>query len=111
MTRLLLVDDQVSVRRYFKKLLEPLGAEIVEAGDGQEALALASQGRYDVVITDYGMPRMNGVELCRQLRQNDATQAVPVIMVSTFDSDSDIDRGFQGGLPPTFPRGKLRPVY
>lgn len=97
MTRILLVDDQLSVRTYFKKLLEPLDAEITEAEDGRQALALIQQGRFDVVVTDFDMPHLNGVELCRNLRRNAATESVPVVMVSTFDSDSDIDRGFQAG--------------
>ncbi|MDA8164284.1 MAG: response regulator [Desulfobacteraceae bacterium] len=96
-TRILIAEDQLSVRVFFKKLLEPLGAEIIEAGDGREALALAVRERFDVIITDFEMPRLNGAELCRQLRGNSVTQGVPVVMVSTFDSDPDIDRGFEAG--------------
>jgi putative two-component system response regulator len=96
-SRILIVDDQVSVRSFFRNLLQPLQAEISEAGDGLEALIKAQNGRFDLILTDFDMPNLNGLELCRHLKRNAATQAIPVIMISTFDSDYDVDRGFQAG--------------
>jgi putative two-component system response regulator len=106
--RLLIVDDQPSVRAYFSELLRPLHAEITEASDGQEALALAMQGRFDAIITDFDMPQLNGIELCRQLKRHTRTRGLPVIMVSTFDADAEIDLGFQAGAAFYLSKGTVR---
>jgi len=74
-----------------------MNAEIILAQDGQEGLDLALQKKFDLIVSDIDMPKINGIELCRSLKNTEATQGTPVVMVSTFDSDSDVDKGFQAG--------------
>ena len=74
-----------------------MNAEIVLAQDGQEGLDLALQKKFDLIVSDIDMPKIDGIELCRSLKNTEATQGTPVVMVSTFDSDSDVDKGFQAG--------------
>jgi len=74
-----------------------MNAEIVLAQDGQEGLDLALQKKFDLIVSDIDMPKINGIELCRSLKKTEATQGTPVVMVSTFDSDNDVDKGFQAG--------------
>lgn len=74
-----------------------MNAEIILAEDGQEGLDLALKEKFDLVVSDIDMPNINGIELCRTLKNTTATQGIPVVMVSTFDSDSDVDKGFQAG--------------
>lgn len=74
-----------------------MNAEIILAEDGQEGLDLALQKKFDLIVSDIDMPKINGIELCRSLKNTEATQGTPVVMVSTFDSDSDVDKGFQAG--------------
>ena len=74
-----------------------MNAEIVLAQDGQEGLDFAFQEKFDIVVSDIDMPKINGIELCRSLKKTEATQGTPVVMVSTFDSDNDVDKGFQAG--------------
>ncbi|MBF0474767.1 MAG: response regulator [Deltaproteobacteria bacterium] len=95
--RILIVDDSRMMRRGLRKYLSPLRAELTEAVDGQEGFELATKCRFDLVITDIDMPRMNGIQLCERLKTTPATRGTPVIMLSSFDSDADIDRGFQAG--------------
>jgi len=95
--RILIVDDSAMFRTSMKKILASMNAEIVLAEDGQEGLNLALQENFDIVVSDIDMPKINGIDLCRTLKKNPTTQRTPVVMVSTFDSESDVDKGFQAG--------------
>ena len=95
--RILIVDDSAVFRMSMKKILASMNAEIILAQDGQEGLDLALQEKFDIVVSDIDMPKINGIELCRSLKNTATTQGTPVVMVSTFDSESDVDKGFQAG--------------
>jgi two-component system, OmpR family, alkaline phosphatase synthesis response regulator PhoP len=62
--------------------LRNAGFEVVTAADGQEALELAHSERPDLLITDYHMPQLSGLELCRKLKQDPATAKIPAIMLT-----------------------------
>ncbi len=79
MAKILVVDDQQSNRQFLVKLLGYGGHQLLEAGDGVEALRLAQTERPDLVISDILMPRMDGFEFVRHLRENPATANTPVI--------------------------------
>ena len=96
-SRILIVDDSELFRKSIKKTIEPLGAEIVLANDGQEGLQLTQKTSFDLIISDIEMPNLNGADLCRKLKNDPVTQSIPVIIVSSFDSDGDVERGFQAG--------------
>jgi len=78
----LVVDDNPRIRQYIRSILEGAGAQVLEAGDGLEALEVfnARCGGIDLVITDIRMPRMTGMDLAIALRS--ACPAIPVILVS-----------------------------
>ncbi|MEJ2656847.1 MAG: response regulator [Desulfobacterales bacterium] len=95
--RILIIDDSAVFRTCMKKILESKHNEIILAQDGQEGLDLALREKFDIVVSDIDMPKINGIELCRSLKNTAATQGTPVVMVSTFDSDMDVDKGFQAG--------------
>ncbi len=92
-----MIEDSASTRRGMIELLEPLRSEITEAQNGREGLALSQSQKFDLIITDLDMPEMDGIEFCQSLQKNPATRGIPIIIVSAFDSNSDIDLGFQAG--------------
>jgi response regulator RpfG family c-di-GMP phosphodiesterase len=94
---ILLVEDSAMIRKYFQKVLASLQMNIFEAADGLVALHMLQDNKYDLIITDIDMPNLDGIELCHQLKKKPETRAIPVIMVSSLDSDEDVDRGFQAG--------------
>ncbi len=96
-SRILVIDDSSMMRKALKAILEPLKLTIEEANDGKMGLDLALKNEYDLIITDVNMPNMNGVDFCRQLKNNPSKRGIPVVMVSSFDSDADIEKGFQVG--------------
>jgi two-component system, OmpR family, response regulator VicR len=82
MRRILLVDDDYATLEVSRMVLERHGFEVKLASNGEEALYLAQAEPPDLVITDFMMPIMNGVELAAGLRQHPALQRVPVVLVS-----------------------------
>ncbi len=95
--RILVVDDSRMIRSMLLRLLEPLEAVVATAEDGAEALELAQSEPFDLVISDIEMPHMDGFELCRRLKQQPDTQATPVIILSTIDTEESIEQGFTIG--------------
>ena len=82
----LVVDDSLSVRRTAQRLLNSAGAEAVTARDGVEAIELMRQRRFDLVITDLEMPRLNGYELISTIRRNPQTRSLPIVVLSSRTS-------------------------
>jgi twitching motility two-component system response regulator PilH len=98
MATVLVVEDQRAQREMIVSLLEKDGLRVMAAGDGDEALALVRAGQIpDLVVMDVVMPRMNGYQLVRQLRDYPQTSQVPVLMCSskgeTFDKHWGLKQG------------------
>jgi chemotaxis protein histidine kinase CheA len=96
--RLLLVDDETTARIGLRRIFEEAGLEVVEAADGAEALELAAQSSFQIVSTDVVMPRLDGYELTRLLRQMPAYRDVPIIMISSKSDEVDRRAGFDAGV-------------
>ncbi|WP_433433504.1 response regulator [Nonomuraea sp. CA-141351] len=109
--RLIIVDDHPVVRDGLRGIFTDDAFEVVgEAGDGLEALAVVDRTSPDVVLTDLRMPRMNGAELIRRLREQ--SPGVRVLVLTTYDNDVDvlpaIEEGATGYLLKDTPRAELR---
>lgn len=79
---MLVADDEPHVRNVLSLKLRNSGFKVLVAADGAEALAICLEHRVDMLICDYQMPVINGMELCAKLKQNEATQELPVLMLS-----------------------------
>jgi len=93
----LLIEDTLSTAMLEKNILESAGFSVVIARDGKEAIEKANQERFDLVITDVLMPRMDGFELTLQLKKDHLYKDVPIIIVTTRGSDADKHRGLEAG--------------
>lgn len=85
---ILTVDDSASVRMAIRLALTGAGYQVAEAGDGAEALARIDATRFDLVITDLNMPRMDGLTMIRELRRRPSGAGVPVIFITTESDDA-----------------------
>jgi CheY-like chemotaxis protein len=83
MSTILLVDDETEILELYSELLELMGHSVLQAHDGEQALEMARQRCPDLVVTDWMMPRMNGVELCGALARAEGLQDLPIIMHSS----------------------------
>jgi two-component system chemotaxis response regulator CheY len=82
----LIVDDSPVMRTFIRRVLTLSGFEVgecIEAGNGEEALAMLSAHRVDVILTDINMPRMNGEELLRRLAADGILKTIPALVIST----------------------------
>jgi len=93
MAKILLVEDDKSLREIYGVRLLAEGYDIVSAGDGEEALAVAIRERPDLIISDVMMPKISGFEMLDLLRGNDATKDIKVIMMTALSSDTQRERG------------------
>ena len=82
MKRVLLVDDDYAVLEITKLVLENEGFSVATASNGEDGLAIAKAEPPDIVVTDFMMPFMNGMELVRQMRALPSLAAIPIIMIS-----------------------------
>ena len=95
--RILVVDDALTVRLYCRDVLERAGFEVEEAGNGIEGLERALTGRFDLLLVDINMPRMDGYEMVRHFREEPGTDGVPVVAISTEAAEADAVRAYRAG--------------
>lgn len=81
--KILAVDDAVTMRKMVAFTLRGAGFEVVEAGDGAEALTKVKAQSFDLIITDLNMPNMNGIEFTRAARQHLGARKVPILILTT----------------------------
>ncbi len=99
MHKILIADDIQANRKLLTAMLEVDGKhyELFEAIDGEDALAKVEVVMPDMILLDVMMPKMNGFEVCRQLKQNQKTQFIPIIMVTALTNFSDRIKGIEVG--------------
>ncbi|MEP4556079.1 chemotaxis response regulator CheY [Cobetia amphilecti] len=96
--RILVVDDFPTMRRIVRNLLKELGfTNVEEAEDGQQALEFLNQGSFELVISDWNMPNLDGLEMLRRVRANHATATLPVLMVTAEAKKENIIAAAQAG--------------
>jgi two-component system chemotaxis response regulator CheY len=91
--RILIVDDSSVMRKIIERSLRQAGleqAEVVEAGNGVEALSQVREGVFDLILSDMNMPAMDGIEFLRQLATMESAKGIPVVMVTTEGSESRV---------------------
>lgn len=105
---ILVIDDEIQIRRLLKIGLEPDGFNVIEAKDGNEGIAKAASFRPDLIILDLGLPDEDGQEILKKIRE---WSAVPIIILSVRDSEKDIitalDNGADDYLTKPFSTGEL----
>lgn len=97
--RALIVDDSRATRRVIGEIMRELGYEVTEAGNGREGLErLALLGQPDVVLIDWNMPEMNGLEFIKAIRSDKTNRDIPLIMVTTETEMERMALAFMAGV-------------
>jgi chemotaxis protein histidine kinase CheA/ActR/RegA family two-component response regulator len=94
---ILVVDDSVNTREIEKSILEAYGYRVVTAEDGEEAYEIAQNERFDLIVTDVEMPRLDGFSLTERLRGNARYRSVPIVIVTSLEKEEDKKRGIAVG--------------
>jgi two-component system chemotaxis sensor kinase CheA len=95
--RVLVVDDSITTRTLEKNILSAAGFEVIVAVDGLEAIRAIRAEMPDIVVSDVDMPGLDGIGLTKQLRANDATRDLPIILVTSLDAPEQRDQGLEAG--------------
>jgi DNA-binding response OmpR family regulator len=93
----LVAEDDEDILSLIVHRLERSGYEVAQARNGEDALHLLERRRPDLAVLDVTMPRVDGFEVTRQMRANDATRDVPVIILTARVQEGDVARGFAAG--------------
>jgi two-component system, OmpR family, phosphate regulon response regulator PhoB len=94
---ILVVEDEDALSTLLQYNLDKEGYEVRVAGDGEEALTLVSERLPDIIILDWMLPKISGIEVCRRLRQRPESRNVPIIMLTARGEESDRIRGLDTG--------------
>ncbi len=95
--RVLVVEDEPAQREVLAYNLEAEGFEVSRASNGEEALILVQEDMPDIIVLDWMMPNLSGIEVCRRLKMKAETRAIPVIMLSARSEEVDRVRGLETG--------------
>ncbi len=93
----LVVEDEAALATMLRYNLEKKGFRVTEAGDGPEALTCIAETPPDLVLLDWMLPALSGLEVCRQIRRRPATRDLPVIMLTARVEEQDAVRGLDSG--------------
>jgi two-component system, OmpR family, phosphate regulon response regulator PhoB len=93
----LIVEDEKPLVTLLRYNLEKEGFQVCEAGDGEEALVQIAERKPDIVLLDWMLPLVSGIEVCRQIRRSPQTRALPVIMLTAKGEEADRVRGLNSG--------------
>jgi DNA-binding response OmpR family regulator len=93
----LAADDDEDILELIAFRLEHSGYTVLQARDGEEALDLARTSRPDLAVLDVMMPKIDGFEVTRRLREDDSTARMPIILLTARTQEADVQRGFDAG--------------
>jgi len=95
--KILVVDDEEFIRSLMQNGLTENGFEVITADNGFEAILAVEDGKPDLVITDIMMPRLNGIDLLKALKNSDITRNIPVVLISALDEADMVQQGLDLG--------------
>ena len=95
--KILVVDDNKDILHLFKKILSTHGYNVTSAENGQEALKLAFEDPPDLILLDLALPKIDGLSVCKKLKESDETSMIPIIMVTCRDTMKDKILGLKLG--------------
>lgn len=97
MAKILVAEDDSDIRELVVLSLQFHGHQVTSAADGVQAVDMAQEDSYDLILMDVRMPRMTGYEACRRLRELDATRETPIVFLSAKGQETEIKAGMEAG--------------
>lgn len=94
---ILVVEDSRTQALHVQNLLEEAGLRVLLADDGETALVMAQESRPDLIVLDLQLPKLNGLQVCREIKENPRTAEIPVIMLTAHGEEETVVLGLQIG--------------
>ncbi len=111
MAHILVVDDEPEIVRMVVKIMESIGHRVSTAKDGEEAIQKVQDDQPDLVILDLNIPKMDGFEVCKRIKDSDSTRSLPVVMLTAaYPTVEDATRGLGMGADEYVVKPFLREV-
>lgn len=95
--KILIIEDEQDIRELYAEILRDEGYEIKEVWDGEMGLAEAQSGNYDLILLDIMLPKMDGLQILRELKKSNSVSKSPVVLLTNLGSDAVIKEGFALG--------------
>lgn len=95
--KIVLIEDEQSIRELYKRQLILANLQVDAFGTGKEGLNAILNGQYDLVLLDIMLPDINGLEILKEVKKNDKTKSIPVLLLTNLGQDTVIKEGFQLG--------------
>jgi two-component system chemotaxis response regulator CheY len=95
--RVLVIEDGITMRMFYRDVLARAGFEVEEAVNGVEGVERAMTGSFDLLVVDINMPKMDGYQVIRTVREDERLWRVPVITISTEDKELDALKAYEAG--------------
>lgn len=102
--RIVVIEDDPHIQKLISQTLQREGYEVITANDGSEGLRKVIETLPQLVVLDISLPGLDGYQVCHQLRSEQATSALPIIMVTAMSRPSDQRRGFENGADDYLPK-------
>lgn len=97
MAKILIAEDEKDIRNLISFTLQFAGHEVLTTTNGEEACRAAVREAPDLILLDVRMPRMNGYEACKQIKNTNSTQHIPVVFLSAKGQESEVETGLEAG--------------
>lgn len=97
MKKILFIEDESALQKTFGDILRKEGYEMISALDGEEGLKLAKTEKPDLILLDLILPKVNGFEVLRQLKENSETKEIPIIILTNLEDIEDINKALELG--------------
>lgn len=108
--KILLVEDKESLRMVYSEYLRMEGFEITEAKDGEEAIKIATAGDFDLMLLDIMLPKVDGLDVLKNLRANPKTKHLKIYLLTVLGRDAVIQQGFELGADGYLIKDKVTPA-
>ncbi|MCD6528329.1 response regulator [bacterium] len=96
--KILFIEDESALQKTFKEILEKEGYEVISALNGEAGLKLAQTENPDLILLDLILPKINGFDVLKQLKKNEKTKDIPVIVLTNLEGMEDIERVIELGV-------------
>ena len=97
MKRILFIEDEAALQKTFGDILKSEGFEVISALDGETGLTLAKKENPDLVLLDLILPKIHGLDVLKEMKQNENTKNIPVIVLTNIESIEEIDKALELG--------------